>query len=120
MLLGLTGEALQEAAAEWKKLESACLVDILQEMRADFFPKLEDYTFEDGISVSSFYELDFKPNRDLVEYYQPIEGTPRSPALSMFIGVVGCEQLVAILSAVLSEQLIVFHSEVHALSLFVM
>lgn len=119
-LLGLVGEELEKAATEWKKIESGCLVNILQEMEKDFFPNLEDYTFEDGISISSFYELNFKPNRDLVEYYQPIEGRIVSTALSMIIHVVSCDQLIAILSAVLCEQLIIFHSEQHSLSLFVM
>ena len=73
-LSNLTGENLLEAAIEWKKIESACIIDILQEMEKDFFPKLEDYRFEEGISISSFYELDFKPNKMLVDYYQPIEG----------------------------------------------
>lgn len=73
-LIDLTGDALQKATSEWKKLESACIVDILSEMENDFFPKLEDYSFEDGITISSFYELGFKPNKHLVEYYQPIEG----------------------------------------------
>ena len=74
-LLNLHGDKLQTAATEWKKIDSGCVATILQDMEMDFFPKLEDYKFEEGISISSFYELDFKPNKQLVEYYQPIEGS---------------------------------------------
>ena len=69
----LEGEALAEAALQWKKIESSCIVSILQDMETDFFPKLEGANFEEGISIQSVYDLNFKPNRYLVEYYQLIE-----------------------------------------------
>lgn len=72
-LLELKGEALKQGALKWKPLESACIIDILKNMEQDFFPKLNGASFEKGINLQGIYELDFNPNKDLVEYYQLIE-----------------------------------------------
>lgn len=69
----LKGKALEEAAQQWKAVESSCIVMILQDMETDFLPKLHGSNFEEGISIQGVYDLDFKPNRHLVEYYQLIE-----------------------------------------------
>lgn len=72
-LIGLKGEELATAALKWKVVESSCIASILQEMETSFLPKLEGANFEDGIVIQGVYDLNFKPNRHLVEYYQLIE-----------------------------------------------
>lgn len=68
-LKGLTEKELDKAKAAWKKIDSACLVDILERMKTGLLETFYWQSFEKGVEVPDMLELQFKPVRFLSEYY---------------------------------------------------
>ncbi len=69
----LTPEELAETKIAWKKVDSGCLVEILDELQKDFLPRLYLMNFESGIYHRGLSELEFKPAKHIADYYRLIE-----------------------------------------------